>query len=298
MNNYNKHIAQNIPYNGYATENPQSTFGVNYPPTNFASFTGGYNQPDPLIDRPLYRNNGKLLHNNVKEEMINEKIVEYKLFIDSLDRNVEKYPDPLNFTIHFGSETTSRIHNRRTGETTYITDEKGPSISRTFRNVKYVRVDHLMIPRHTTIVKLNAGGYAFESSSLTDDRYILVNVPELESTTTYGSNRFLGNSFVTLVDRTINDFYFIGYVQLSRIFEEDTLGNLNKITFKLLKANGENIKYKIVDESGNELNEKLDTDPSTVDSINNALNNKIQIFLSLTVGVVENHVGTDIKYSK
>src|SRR5438067_914945 len=70
---------------------------------NFSNFDTSFTENVPLIDRPDFLNNNKVLHNNLNANLLSEQITNYYIYIDSRDRTIKVYPSPFKFTVQFGT---------------------------------------------------------------------------------------------------------------------------------------------------------------------------------------------------
>ena len=158
---------------------------------SMSNFQKAYNQNVPLIEPYNYTNQNELLHNNIGEIVLDEHIVEYRINIDSIDRDISIYNDPFNFTVKFNPPAKSIIRtevlidpcNRSKGtriEESLMEGPPRPHINREFKNVKYIKLDSIILPQHHGIVK-GTNGYEFDKDKfLVDDRFIVLRIKELD----------------------------------------------------------------------------------------------------------------------
>lgn len=146
MNMYNQYIStnENMKYN---TRNPN----------NIANFNDGFRQSNQIIEKVNNSNPGYVIHNNLHDNLLAEHIVEYHINIDSDDRKIEAYPNPFDYVVTFKSlgkttykpfkklSTRSKLYDETEVE---IPETPAPVISRTFKNVKYVKLDHVILSRY------------------------------------------------------------------------------------------------------------------------------------------------------
>jgi len=85
-------------------------------------------------------------------EKVKNNIYEYTLKIDSIDRNINNYPNPFNFKVRF-----NQGDNLSGG---------GPSIFRRFNNVKYINLESVCIPRYNITKSYNDLGFLISSNSI------------------------------------------------------------------------------------------------------------------------------------
>lgn len=303
-NNIPSNLNQNYGQSGNLSGNfnPLSTNNPMFPTYN--NVIDSYKQNTPLIQRPDYKNQNNLLHNNVGDNVLNEEIIKYRINLDSTDRDPKYFKDPFKYTVTFyPNNSTPR-----------------PIINKEFTNIKYIKLDSVILPRYTYIEKID-GDYTSNTSSeshIFDDRFVLLNIEQLEGVESrvYGTNTHLSNSFAQLIpDKLIstshyNSIYYLG----SRYFKDSGLQNLNKLTIKFLDSNGNPLKIKRVDENGDKINIK-DTDPLatkqddgtykdsdgnviSITDIRHPLNKKHQNHISLTFGIVEADINKNTQYAR
>jgi hypothetical protein len=77
---------------------------------------------------------------------------------------------------------------------------------------------------------------------LEDNRYILLNVPEINTNYEYGTNDNLQRSFSILLPDYINgDYYYLDTTNHEKVFDSGTLGNLSKMTVSYRNAIGNDL---------------------------------------------------------
>lgn len=80
--------------------------------TNFSRYNinDGFQPNQPIQLMPNTINKHETLYDNLGENLLRDSIKEYRLNIDSSDRNIELYPDPFNYVVHLGPVTNSGIN--------------------------------------------------------------------------------------------------------------------------------------------------------------------------------------------
>ena len=115
--------------------------------------------------------NTPLLFPNIANNPLTEYIKEHSLIIDSIDRNYTVYPNSLAFRVKFngmGAETRVRriVNNNQYETTTYTVPETTrPYFLDDLENVRYLRLDKLMIP---DCYKITSGTEAAAGLTSTD----------------------------------------------------------------------------------------------------------------------------------
>jgi len=79
---------------------------------NFSQFNieKGFQSNKPIQFMPDTSNKHETLYDNLNENLLKESIKEYRLNIDSSDRDVQMYQDPFNYIVHLGPVTNSGIN--------------------------------------------------------------------------------------------------------------------------------------------------------------------------------------------
>lgn len=302
--------------------NQTNPFGNFQPRTNnlnktFGDYEKAFSNHNPVINRQDYRNQYNTLHNNLQDNLINEHITEYRINIDSIDRDITAYPNPFDFTVTFAPPSRQAIKEKvyinpddpskgKTIKTTYINGAPEPSINREFKNVKFVKIESIILPKYNRIIKTPIANEPSEpiefeyfidgNNSIDSDRFVILNIPELRNFNTFGTNTALENGFILYTDRQYETFYSGLSYYSSRTFDDNALGNITRLNFKLKTSRGEQLKLGIYDKDGNQLNEQLDTNIINSANPNNIWNRLFQINISLVIGVVENNLNTITKY--
>lgn len=80
---------------------------------NFAQFgiEKNFMSNKPISFMPDTKNKHETLYDNLNENLLKESIKEYRLNIDSIDRDVRIYPDPFNYIVSLGPVTNSGINS-------------------------------------------------------------------------------------------------------------------------------------------------------------------------------------------
>lgn len=156
-----------------------------------SKFNLAFNRNDPIINKPNFTNDGKILHNNMGDCLHELKVSEYKITIHTKDRDVLKLPSPFKIKIPCNNSNESF------------------SIKTKLTKVKYITLDSVILPKNIAIdisqaleQKLYPAGSKFTSNiqdsvnqftKLSNNRYLILKIKELET------NKLLGTS--TLLDR-------------------------------------------------------------------------------------------------
>lgn len=95
------------------------------------------------IEKPSFINKHQTIHNNLNDNLLLENIKEFNIYIDSDDRKIQTYPNAYNYVVSFKSDGRS-YHKLFQGNNEFD-ETPSPVIIRTFKNVKYVRLNHVLL---------------------------------------------------------------------------------------------------------------------------------------------------------
>ena len=221
----------------------------------------------PSID---FRNKNNVMVNNLNDNLLKESITEYRLNVDSFDRDIKMYPDPFNFSISFAPVVAgSKVRKEKelnkdpislySKNTNYIIDESTllintnqSSILKDFQNIKFIRIDSLIMPRFNKFIINTVWNWTIlerykidtdEEKSLFNDRYVQLHVRELDDNNNYATNTITDKSFVIVPDKKWGNHYYKGSPYYAiKMYHDSTLGNLSRLTFDLYDSYGEQIK--------------------------------------------------------
>jgi hypothetical protein len=253
------------------------------------------------------------MHNNINDPIVSEIITEYTLHIDSADRDTSLYPNPYNFSVSLGGAGTQVVKSNGISTTTY-NGVPDPKIDIQFKNLKYVKIKYLMLPRTVLYKRIDNSGVEYSVPSLVNDgitgtilgnyRYLVMKIKELDDDKLYSTNDIIKNNcFVLYRDSNyydaINDLWIA--TQPVRIYYDSLLkNNLNKLTIQILTPTGDEFRLKYYDPAAT--NTKVNIAYS---EINNLTSNNnfytdftpiIQMSMEIEFGVCENQVNTQKSY--
>ena len=309
------------------TSNSQYLANNNYSMNNFnTAFRNNY----PLIEKTDYKNSNILLHNNVGDNILDETVVEYRVYIDSLDRDITAFPDPFSFTVKFNPPSSSSISKEylKDGKLKIIKDTlhgpPSPHINKEFSNVKYVKLENVILPQHSNIIReecIETSDSTLEYKEiynfdpchfLLNDRFVSISIPELESNRTFttadsGDKRVDDNNCLISTpprpfalifpDKIIGKNYYMGCPHNStKIYKNCNLANINQLTIKFFDSIGRQLKFhhlwnchdlQKAEKHGCEL---------PICDLRHPLNKRIQTHLTFVIGVVESQINTNPKF--
>ncbi len=262
-----------------------------------------------LIPHTDFTNKNNMIHNNVRNDLASNYTADYRIHIDSATRSYESYPNPYKFNVIFGGvgKTIDRNFNPQ-GELV-ITEFEGqpaPKIARSFHNVKFIRLDHIIIPRTNVInVNDNDGTTEYTIGDIDTEntaryRYMIVKLKGVGNNRIFSTNDIIDeNSFIIYPEREMgpNHYKWIPTYG-SIVYPSSMLHSLKKIDFTITDEDGNLLK--ITDQNNNQINtkvlleelkeEKNNDDPIllTFEDIHKTMQTDIQISL----GVVQNEINT------
>ena len=103
-------VARNSSYQPNSTfYNPQtvSSYGENQRDMSQFRVKENFKNNIPLTNIPDFRYKENTLDPNLNSNLLSENLVQYRISIDSSDRDVNTYPDPFDYKVFFGPITNS-----------------------------------------------------------------------------------------------------------------------------------------------------------------------------------------------
>lgn len=270
--------------NKFHSGNPNANFNYMTPNTNYmmnnqiANFKDSYSQNNPLIEKQDYRNQNNMLHNNVGNNLLAENVVEYSIHMDSIDRDLSLYPNQFKFSVHFN-------------------DTMKPCIDKKFKNIKYIRLENLILPHvykvdtsSTNTTYTDASGNRFSDNDdyvMTNNKYLVLKIKELSNERVLSTSKIIRSDTIKIYfDVTLNKFYDSWTTnQNTFVYTSGNLNNVSKLTFELFDPEGNQLFF-----IGN-LSNITDTSILTC-----PLNKYTQMTPTLIFGIVQNDMNTDPSY--
>jgi hypothetical protein len=272
--------------------------------------------PQPtLIDKPDMRNRGGLLHNNVGDNLMNEYVSEYTVHINSADRDYSAFYNPFNFTVTYGGigqTVEKRFRSDGTFERIMCSGQPKPKIARSFKNVKYVKLNHVIVPKTNVIEKITGTDDEIEyslgdtSTELSMNfKYLVLKIKDIGNNRVLSTNESVDDdSFILYPDKIMGANHWMWLPTVSaRVFPNSALANIDKMIFELQDDEG-NLLF-VMDADDNRLNTKTIYDGLVEDReegdpvlLNfHRIHKAMQIDIEITIGVVENEYNTHTKFS-
>ena len=288
-----------------------------------SSFQASFAPNNTIIERIDYTNKGHLIHNNIGDSVLDEHVVEYRLNIDSIDRDIKYYPDPFSYIVKFNPASGSSVRheeyidskNKQKG--TKIVESRfdgapTPHINREFKNIKYVKLENVILPQNSKLQKNKDGIYEFDkSSNLVTDMYVTLQIKEIpdETICTTGENSVRmtsdGKSYtppvpfaIIIPDKLLGFNYYAGTPYYgTKIYKNSLLGNLTQLTIKFFDCFGAPLKYNdLFTHDELEEFEFRNHEPFPITDLRNPYNKKIQNHISIIIGVVESQINSNTKF--
>jgi len=255
------------------------------------NFNNAYGKNPTLIEPIKYKNQGGMMHNNMGKEVLKEEVIEYAVHIDSLDRDTTIFKDPFSYIVSF-NQPNKTIHKERrkdgTIDTYEMTGAPDPHINREFDNIKYIKLDKIMLPKYN-IIQENVGVYdtfdTTDTTSIYHDRFVMLKIKEIDNDGIYATNGTLESSFGLIFPGTAygNNYFFGDPLHSIKEFKPSALGKITRLSIEFCDSEGNPLK--IVGKSGGvTVSDPLD---SAETDLRNPKNKLIQNHISLTIGVVE-----------
>jgi hypothetical protein len=294
--NFNNFPSYGNPFGGFNAVTPSTLQSMN---SGMNNFNKSYTENNTIIEKQDFRNKNNVMYNNLGEKLLSEHIAEYQIFIDSNDRSLGSYPNPFKYTVTFGgaSRTTTRVN----GDNVTYNGAPDPVINRSFKNVKYVKFDYIILPNTNKLI-YDSGTYTVDTTSgnyfINSNKYLILRITELKSDKVLSTNNNLSNcSFMLYPDRTMGNQYQLWTASHgSRVSLSSDLSNLNRLSFELLDSDGNLIK--VLDNSDRTVDFNLINTSSNEDLVTSlkSMNKKMGNGISMLIGVAENELNTMASY--
>lgn len=216
-----------------------------------------FDGPDPkaMFSHHNFINKNELLYNNLNNILLNEEIREYSVMIDSKDRNYQIYPDPFNYEVKFNPlpKIIEKINGKK-----IIYEEANPIINDTFVNVRYIKLESVILPffyKIKTECKTNEDdeivkNYKIDThKALTENLYTVLSIGKYTDTNYRSTNDVLSDSFATIYySNRISDTHFLGQTfNGTKIFPQDQLEKIVSFKICFMDPYGKPIKCSHLD---------------------------------------------------
>lgn len=296
-----------------------SHYTMNMMNSSQSNFNNAFTPNQNLIPQRDSKNYGDMIHNNVNNNVLSEIVTEYTIHADSKDRDTSIYPNPYSFSISLGgiaSYNSNRIKVKDgNGNWIYtsgtVTGVPNPRVDMNFKNVKYIKLKYLMLPRNlfydvTTDVSDNKvySIASTKSTILSNYRYLILKIKEIVNDKLYSTSDTRNDCFIIYRDSNyhdaINDLWFA--TQPVKIFYDNGLKNLSKITIQILLPDAQtelNVQYNNDGSKTNLPYNEINVDNSTSHPSSDfytKFNESIQTSMEFELGVCENQINAEKNY--
>lgn len=257
----------NNQFNNYDANRIRGPFQAQYFPSDLTRAPYNMKPPyqDPIIERHNFQNDHHIIHDNLKDNLLTEYIKEYTIIIDSKNRDPVLYPSPYKYSVLVNQNNSN---------------DKGGIILKELNNVKYIKVDSVILPR-----KWKVENNAFDNNTdILNDRYFILNLSNIIDNNIYSNNQQLTRNSV-LLSRNKKDnenFFKLTPLNTSNEFEYDinNLGKINKFDIEFKNDDADNLNdCKLIGINPNNKN---------ITDLENPLNKYRQNVIILKVGILEN----------
>ncbi len=275
---------------------PTSQYQMNMS-QQFGNIQQAFSNNNQIIERPDFTNRGNIIHNNMGDSLRDQKISEYKIHIDSRDRDTSVNKSPFNFKIPFGESKSFKIDKR-------------------FSNVKYVSVDSVILPKNVAIDVSRIGStilYPAESriadniqtsinplTKLPANKFLVLKIEELSNSKIMGTSPYLdSNTFILYYDKCMGlDGDLWKPIHSTIIYPTSQPFTISQMSIKLYDFMENEVK--LVDQNGNDIikNNITGTSKNYLNFVSDNYSSSSvvytdrveQMIVMMTIGVIENEL--------
>ena len=265
---YNKNVLgpNQLPYSNF-----DNAFPLNKNPSN------------PIIERQQFVNPNTTLHNNLNNNLQRESIKEYVIELDSLNRNSNVYLSPYKYTVLINQNSTEYTNNGKM--------QLDSTIVKNFKNIRYINVNSVILPIYSNIIEddENPGTYIFDvDSNMAEDRFFMLKLIDNFDSVVYSNNSFSDRKGIRMSRHKLYGNNFYKAVKLNDTytydFKNSYLGQLKRLDIEFF------------DDTYNPIHADVDPTINDIDDLRCPLNRYRQNLISLTIGVVETELNTQVSY--
>ena len=266
---------------------------------NLSDFNDAFKQPTPIIEKLDFTNKNEVLHNNIGPNVLDEHVIEYRIMIDSINRDIKYYPDPFSYVVKFNPVNSSTI---RTPNNEFIKYDGAPTphIGKQFVNIKYIKLENVILPQCGGIKEENGKYVMDRKDSIITNMYNSLIIEELNNERIYTTSPNTPNPFSLIIpDKLIGLDYYSGTPYYgSKIYKNSLLGNITQLHIQFADSCGKPLKINDIYTYDDLQQYEYDNDdPFPINDLRHPLNKKIQNHISLIFGVVECQINTNTKFS-
>lgn len=286
------------------------------------SFYDAFKPNQTVVNMRNFQNKNDVLFNNIENNVLEQSIYEYTIQIDTADRDYSIYPNPFSVRVIF--KPTPHSFDRK--RCIKYAGSPEPTIACDFENVKYIKLDSIILPRISSLKKIHISDCELASSSeernvfnvadtplvnkikwiydeqacLDAYRYLILDIPEIPDTYIYGTNKKLSNTFGMIYNyRNVSTRYYAGETYgCYKIYPKAQLGNITSLTLNLYDANGDCININGLDPTictpkrciCNDASFREHVGKCVCSYLNHPLNPAFQILYTFKIGVLSNDI--------
>lgn len=289
----------------YQNANPMANFQqmtYNQNPMQHTNFNQAYIPHKPMIETQNFTNGNNVYHNNLNPNLLAEGVTEYTVDIDSFDRDITTFPNPFKYNVTFAPVSKSGVvrqdeyidpSNPSLGKHSVDQVYNGPPqpyIRRQFKNIKYIRLESVSLPKYGAIKDNGSGTWIMDTTvNLCEYRHIVVKFKNIESNYNLSTSTVTDSNGVKVIPNTIgngNTYYAVcnNTSNIVKTFHDSQLGNLDRLYIEFYDDYGTQLSYSSLDST------------KVISDVRNPLNRSLQNNITLVFGVVENELSTKVKY--
>jgi hypothetical protein len=262
----------------FQNANPMANFQqvtYNQNPAQHTNFDKAYVQHKPMIETQNFTNQNNVYHNNLNPSLLAEGITEYTIDIDSSDRDISVYPNPFKYNVIFSPVGGSD-------------GQPQPYIRRQFKNIKYIRMENVSLPKYGAIKDNGSGTWIMDTTTnLSEYRHIVIRFKNIDNNYNLSTNTATDSIGVKVIPNTFgtgNTYYAVcnNTSNIVKTWHDSKLGNLDRLYIEYFDDQGHQLSYANLD--------------STKSDARSPLYRGLQNNITLVFGVVENELSTKVKY--
>jgi hypothetical protein len=268
---------------------------------NYADFNSAFpDKVQPIIEKIDFTNKNNIIHNNIGPNTLDEHIVEYRIMIDSIDRDIKTYKNPFSYVVKFNPASSSSGVGPD-GEYTRYDGSPAPHIGKQFTNIKYIKLENVILPQHSNIMYKKGKWVSDPDSIIVTNMYNSLIIEELNNERIYTTSHTAQNPFALIIpDKIIGPTFYSGTPYYgSKIYKNSLLGNITQLHIQFADSNG--VPFKVDNLMSYDDLQQYEYDngmPFPLDDMRNPYNKKIQNHISLIFGVVECQINTNTKFDQ
>ena len=254
-----------------------------------------------IIPQANFSNNNQIVHNNIDNNVLDEYITEYTIYIQGIDRNFDNYPEPYNFRLLFnasGHGTTTNVDAFGNFSKTYYNGQPRPHIMMSFENVKHITICNMILSPSQTIREIEDEDDEYEI--VYDDeykleniyRYLVLKIKDIGNNKILSTNDYFDhNSIKFYPSKRRGNFTIYKPIGVDHIeYPKGGLKNISNLQFEIFDDGGNLLMTK--DINGNIINTKIIYDNISTQEKKDKfwfIHKALQVDIEMKLGVVDNN---------